>query len=197
MHFDFICNCIYFIGFGCLESGIVNKKNSANVMVKNAADVIFGGISYWFVGYGLSFGPDGYNNPFCGEGNFLVEKNGEGMGTFYANYIFQLSFATTATTIVSGGMAERANITAYIIFSFFNTFIYAIPAHWMWGSEGWLSDFGALDFAGSGVVHLCGGISALVAAIILGPRKGRYDEDSRVGEMGNPNQAMFGMFMLW
>ena len=88
-------------------------------MVKNAVDIIFGGLSYWLFGYGLSFGDHPYSNALFGVGSFCVDSdNGKDMGTVYATYIFQLSFATTATTIVSGAMAERTRLSAYIVFSF-------------------------------------------------------------------------------
>ena len=168
-------------------------------MVKNAVDVIFGGITYWMYGYGLSFGSKGNNNAFCGTGNFFVDTDptDRNMGHLYANYIFQLSFATTATTIVSGAMAERTRLTAYIVFSFLNTVIYCIPAHWMWGERGWLKEMRSIDIAGSGVVHLLGGVSALVAATMLGPRTGRYDNGTSPPPMGNATNSLVGMFMLW
>jgi ammonia channel protein AmtB len=172
-------------------------------MVKNAVDVIFGGITYWMYGYGLSFGDDPErNNPFCGVGYFMLDIDdvSDKMGLLYANYIFQLSFATTATTIVSGAMAERTKLTAYIVFSFCNTVVYCIPAHWVWGERGWLNnppDFKCIDIAGSGAVHLLGGVSALVAAILLKPRMGRYDNGPSAPPLGNPTNCLVGMFMLW
>ncbi|XP_074651675.1 putative ammonium transporter 3 [Tubulanus polymorphus] len=185
-------------GFGLLEAGAVKSKNEVNIMVKNAVDVVFGGITYWMYGYGLSFGTDPGNNAFCGVGSFLVDASTLEMGNTFSTYIFQLSFATTATTIVSGAMAERTQLSSYIVFSLLNTITYAIPAHWIWGEKGFLYELGVLDIAGSGGVHLLGGVSAVVAAMLLGPRKGRYDKGwDTPWELGNATNSMIGMFMLW
>lgn len=167
-------------------------------MVKNAVDVIFGGLTYWAFGYGLSFGKDKYSNPFCGVGYFMVDTNDPDLiGIVYSTFIFQLSFATTATTIVSGAMAERTRLTAYIIFSLLNTIVYVIPAHWIWSDIGFLAQMGVIDIAGSGAVHLVGGTSGLVATLMLGPRIGRYDKGSDPLPPGNATNAIVGMFMLW
>ncbi|XP_062583260.1 putative ammonium transporter 3 [Saccostrea cucullata] len=184
-------------GFGLLEAGCISSKNEVNIMVKNAVDVVFGGLSYWMIGFGLSFGDDEYSNPFCGIGYFFVDTTDEHMGILYSTFVFQMSFATTATTIVSGAMAERTKMTAYIIFSFFNTLIYCIPSHWEWAANGFLRTLGVVDVAGAGAVHLVGGISALVATIILRPRIGRYDNGIKPPPLGNPVSALIGMFMLW
>ena len=114
-----------------------------------------------------------------------------------STFVFQMSFATTATTIVSGAMAERTKLTSYIIFSFFNTLIYCIPAHWTWASNGFLRVLGLVDVAGSGAVHLVGGVSAFVAAALLKPRLGRYSNGTKSVPLGNPVSSMIGMFMLW
>ena len=124
-----------------MEAGIVTVKNEVNILVKNAADVIFGGLTYWMFGYGLSFGdwPE-YSNPFVGVGHFFVDtQDMSEVGIVFSNFIFQLSFATTATTIVSGAMAERTKLTAYCLFSFLNTIVYSVPAHWIWAESGFLS----------------------------------------------------------
>nr|XP_054755965.1 putative ammonium transporter 2 [Lytechinus pictus] len=90
-------------GFGLLESGMVSRKNEVNIMVKNAVDVIFGGLTYWMFGYGLSFGDDEGTNPFCGVGHFFTDSgDADELGWIFAQFVFQASFATTATTIVSG-----------------------------------------------------------------------------------------------
>ncbi|CAD5111269.1 unnamed protein product [Dimorphilus gyrociliatus] len=184
-------------GFGLLEAGCVSAKNEVNIMVKNAVDVVFGGITYWAYGYGLSFGDGEYSNAFVGVGQFLVDGDeSSDIGQIYSTFIFQLSFATTATTIVSGAMAERTKLTAYVIFSFLNTVVYCIPAHWIWASNGFLKTLGVVDIAGSGGVHLLGAVSAIVAAMLLGPRRGRYDSQNKK-QLGNPTNALVGMFMLW
>ena len=95
------------IGFGMLESGCVSLKNEVNIMMKNVVDVVFGGVTYWAFGYGLSYGQETGSNPFMGVGSWFVNAEGLEMGPTYTTFLFQLSFATTATTIVSGGIAER------------------------------------------------------------------------------------------
>lgn len=185
------------IGFGLLEAGYISSKNEVNIMVKNVVDVVFGGLSYWMFGFGLSFGDGEYSNPFCGIGYFFVDAPEEMMGILFSTFVFQMSFATTATTIVSGAMAERTKLSAYIIFSFFNTLIYCIPTHWEWASNGFLRTLGMVDVAGAGAVHLVGGVSALVATLILKPRLGRYDNGIKPPPLGNPVSALIGMFMLW
>ena len=165
-------------------------------MVKNALDVVFGGVTYWAVGFGLSFGSDPGTNTFAGVGYFLFDADDENMGYSYALFLFQLSFSTTATTIVSGAMAERAKLSAYIVFSFLNTIIYCLPAHWIWAETGFLYKMGAIDIAGCGPVHLVGGTTGLVATLMLGPRRGAFDTNERK-PLPSPLKAILGMFMLW
>ncbi|XP_076465347.1 putative ammonium transporter 3 [Babylonia areolata] len=183
-------------GFGMLESGCVGHRNEVNIMMKNVGDVIFGGLSYWMVGYGLSFGTDPGTNAFCGVGKFFLDPGDQFLGTECSHFVFQMSFATTATTIVSGAVAERSKFLSYLVFSFFNTFIYCFPAHWVWAETGWLKKLGAVDVAGDGPVHLVGGVSALVAAIMIKPRQGRFTRDDR-HEMESPVGAILGLFILW
>ncbi|XP_055928912.1 putative ammonium transporter 3 isoform X2 [Argiope bruennichi] len=184
-------------GFGLLESGAVTKKNEVNILMKNAADVVLGGLSYWMFGYGFQYGRGPGTTFFCGIGSFFLDSEPQTMGVVFATFIFQLSFATTATTIVSGAMAERTDFHAYCIFSFLNTLTYCIPAGWLWAEHGFLKRLGALDFAGSCAVHLTGGVSALVAAMMLKPRLRRYDSGPEPLPMGNPGNALVGTFTLW
>ena len=174
----------------------MSSKNEVNIMVKNVVDVVFGGITYWAVGFGISFGNGEGTNAFCGVGYWFVNPDGDSAGLVFSTFVFQLSFATTATTIVSGAMAERTKLSSYIVFSTINVVIYCFPAHWMWGTKGFLSSLGAIDFAGSGVVHLVGGSSALVAAMMLKPRIGRFDENTPPAATNQVN-SLLGMFMLW
>ena len=182
-------------GFGLLESGCVSAKNEVNIMVKNMLDVVFGGITYWAVGFGLSFGTGPGTNPFVGVGYFLFDCDDETMGYSYALFLFQLSFSTTATTIVSGAMAERAKLSTYILFSFVNTLIYCIPAHWVWAESGFLYQMGVIDVAGCGPVHLVGGTTGLVATLMLGPRQHAFESGQE--QLQAPLKAILGMFMLW
>lgn len=138
-------------GFGMLESGCVSIKNEVNIMMKNIIDIVLGvstdhqwreelplikgrpqGFTYWLFGYGMSFGRGSLTNPFVALGDFLIDPQVGDllMGPIFAAFLFQLSFSTTATTIVSGAMAERCNFKAYCIFSFLNTVVYCIPAGW-------------------------------------------------------------------
>ncbi|XP_047513915.1 putative ammonium transporter 2 [Pieris napi] len=186
-------------GFGMLESGCVSIKNEANIMMKNLVDISLGGITYWIFGYGLSFGQGVLSNPFIGVGDFLVDPpvGDPLMGPVFASFLFQLSFATTATTIVSGAMAERCNYKAYCLFSFLNTIVYCVPAGWVWGEHGFLNKLGAVDIAGSGPVHLIGGSSAFASAMMLGPRLGRYAKGYAPLPLGNPVNAVMGTLVLW
>ncbi|CRK86663.1 CLUMA_CG000499, isoform A [Clunio marinus] len=187
-------------GFGLLESGIVSRKNEVNIMMKNIVDVVLGGFTYWLFGYGLSYGRSNYTTPFIAFGDFMVdpEVNNPLMGQIFTSFFFQLSFATTATTILSGTVAERINFHAYCLFSLINTVVYCIPAGWVWGEHGFLKTMGVVDIAGSGPVHLLGGASALAAGIMLGPRVNRYDKEANdPPPMGNPINACVGLFFLW
>uniref|UniRef100_A0A6P7FBL8 Ammonium transporter n=2 Tax=Diabrotica virgifera virgifera TaxID=50390 RepID=A0A6P7FBL8_DIAVI len=186
-------------GFGMLESGCVSIKNEVNIMMKNVVDIVLGGLTYWMFGYALSFGRSEYNNGFIALGDFFIDPSVRDplKGSIYTAFIFQLSFATTATTIVSGAMAERCNFKAYCVFSFLNTVIYCIPAGWVWGDHGFLKNLGAVDIAGSGAVHLIGGSAAFASAVMLGPRLGRYDNGITPLPLGNPVNAVMGLFVLW
>ncbi|KAG8197406.1 hypothetical protein JTE90_014893 [Oedothorax gibbosus] len=178
-------------GFALLESGCVSRKSEVNVLMKNIVDMVFGGMSYWMFGYGMSYGTDYGSNPLFGVGHYFVDTDEVDMGYLYATYIFQLSFASTATTIVSGAVAERFHFIAYCVYSFLNTFVYCLPACWMWSDQGFLNRLGAVDIAGCCPVHLVGGASALVAALMVGPREGGRTA------INSPTNAMLGMFILW
>ncbi|XP_070542961.1 putative ammonium transporter 2 [Ptychodera flava] len=182
-------------GFGLLESGTATLKNEVNIMVKNAVDVIYGGFTYWMFGYAFSFGNDPGSNAFCGFGGFFYQANDTEMGK-YSDFVFHASFATTATTIVSGAMVERTRLEAYIAFSFVNTLVFSFPSHWVWAHNGFLNVLGVLDIAGGGPVHVAGGVTGLVATIFLKPRHRRYSSTTPP-PMGSPTNAILGMFMLW
>tara|TARA_B100001564_G_scaffold270318_1_gene231929 strand:+ start:566 stop:2092 length:1527 start_codon:yes stop_codon:yes gene_type:complete len=174
-------------GFGLLESGLVSNKNQIHIMVKNMTDILFGGLTFWIFGYAFIFSNN--SNGFIGLKDFFTDKNNN-YGWLFSNFFFQFTFSTTATTIVSGCLAERTNYKAYIIFSALNTFIYSLPANWIWNNNGWLYKLGVVDFAGCGPVHLTGGLTGLVGTIMLGPRKNIQPSNSYVN-------AIFGLFMLW
>ncbi|XP_019643639.1 PREDICTED: putative ammonium transporter 3 [Branchiostoma belcheri] len=184
-------------GFSLLESGQVSTKNEVNIIFKNAMDVIFGGLTYWLVGYGMGFGTEPGSNSVVGVGYFFLDASERDMGFLFSSFFFQLAFATTSATIVSGAMAERATLESYVIFSLASAVIYALPSRWLWYKGGWLKQLGALDIAGSAVVHILGGTNGLVATLIMGPRIGVFKPDTKEPRMGYPTNALLGMFMLW
>lgn len=159
-------------GFALLESGSVRFKNYQNILLKNLMDACIAGLVWWALGYGFAYG-DAKANGFIGTKYFFgidLEKDDK-----LAAWFFQWAFAATAATIVSGSLAERVNINCYLLFSFVMTgFIYPVVCAWTWG-EGWLYKMGFVDFAGSGIVHLTGGASGFVGAMIAGARLGRFE----------------------
>ncbi|MBX2869134.1 MAG: ammonium transporter [Acidiferrobacterales bacterium] len=182
-------------GFALLESGMVRAKNTVNVLMKNYIDVCVVMLVFWAVGYGLMWG----SNPtgFFGTNKFLF-ASGEPIETM--NLFYQVMFAATAATIISGALAERVNFVAYIIISVFvSGFIYPIFGSWAWGDGGWLNEVGFIDFAGGTVVHGVGGWSALAAAIILGPRLGRFSKDGEKRHILGHNLPLVALsgFLLW
>ncbi|CEF60342.1 Ammonium transporter family and Ammonium transporter AmtB-like domain-containing protein [Strongyloides ratti] len=186
-------------GFGLLESGRVSSKDEVNIMVKNVIDVVFGGLSYWSFGFGFTFG-DLWPNPIIGLGKFFYDPEDDyepsHQAWSYATFFFQMSFATTTSTIVSASMAERIRLRPYIIVTFFMTIIHSISAHWVWSEHGFLKKLGVVDAAGCSVVHLAGGVAGLVSTIYLKPRVGRFGEKGG-HSMSNPTNALLGTFMLW
>eukprot|EP00094_Tigriopus_californicus_P008470 TCALIF_08163-PA protein Name:"Similar to amt-1 Putative ammonium transporter 1 (Caenorhabditis elegans)" AED:0.13 eAED:0.21 QI:0/0.33/0.14/0.85/1/1/7/0/450 len=156
-------------GFAFLEAGSVRAKNTTNILIKNFADLCFGSLAFWLVGFAFAFG-DG--NSVIGLTHFAAINLPESRYTYM---FFQCTFAATSATIVSGAIAERCHFNGYIIFSCIITgILYPIATHWCWAEGGWLAELGFVDFAGSGVVHMSGGVSALVGAFMLGPRIDRF-----------------------
>jgi len=160
------------LGFGLLEAGSIRSKNVANIFFKNLADLAIGAIAWFGVGYAFAGLAGTTDNPFIGfnPGSFFNVEYGQ-----FATWFFQYSFCATAATIVSGALAGRTRIGAYLTFVLLMcSVIYPIVVHWAWTEAGFLSQLGYRDFAGSGVVHMVGGIAALIAAIFVGPREGRF-----------------------
>lgn len=195
-------------GFAMLTAGSVRTKNTKNVLLKNVLDACVGALAYWIFGYAFAYGNDG--NRFIGWGNFaLSKKNIE--GTVFTSFFFQWAFAATATTIVSGSVAERTSFYAYMAYAFFLTsFVYPVVSHWIWyenGEENWSGflkslygeDGGVVDFAGCTVVHMVGGFAGLVGAIVVGPRHGRFDSEGNVLPIPGHSAtlATLGTFLLW
>jgi ammonium transporter, Amt family len=196
-------------GFAMVESGLTRAKNAANIMMKNLADFSLGALSYWAVGFALMFGTaTGITGLFVGLDGFFLLGEAYDVSTMEL-WFFQMVFAATAATIVSGVVAERVKFSTYLIASVAITaLIYPIYGHWLWGG-GWLNTaefmvnlgggYGALDFAGSGVVHAVGGFVGLAGALLLGPRIGKYKKDGT--PVAIPGHALplaiLGVFILW
>ncbi len=184
-------------GFALVEAGFTRSKNTANILMKNFVDFMVGSFLFWMIGFGLMHGA---NNGFIGglhlfDWSFIGDSNVPAECTL----IFQTVFCATAATIVSGGMAERTKFSMYVIISIIiSVFIYPIEGHWTWGG-GWLSELGFHDFAGSTVVHSCGGVIALAGAMVLGPRIGKYSKtgESRAIPGHNLTFGALGVFILW
>ena len=186
-------------GFALVETGLTRAKNATNIIMKNLMDFCFGSIVFWMIGWGLMYGADALGG-FVGFSDFF--KGPMGDPKFYRDWFFQVVFAATAATIVSGAMAERTQFKSYLIYTcFISAFIYPVSGHWIWGG-GWLSKLGFHDFAGSTVVHSVGGWAALMGALVLGPRMGKYVKaDGKVSVKAFPGHniplAALGVFILW
>lgn len=181
------------LGFSFIETGTVRSKNTINVAMKNLIDSIFGVIFFWLIGYGIMFGLDKYGlfgiNKYAIDGTDLYEN---------AVFFFQAMFAATAITIVSGAVAERIKFNGYIVVAIVVTaFIYPIFGHWSWNENGWLSQLGFVDFAGSTVVHSVGAWVGLAGAIVIGPRLGKF-KNGKVTYFppSNHNMIVFGVLIL-
>lgn len=185
-------------GFALVEAGIVRSKNGVNIMMKNIADVCLGGLAFWIFGFGLQFGRGEYTTPFFGSGDFFVDtKFGDVLtGQVFTLFFYQMSYATTSNTIVSGSLAERAKFSSYCLLTFIMTILYSVGSGWMWGEHGWLRNLGAIDLSG-GVIHIVGGSAGVACAYFIGPRLGRYDKGKDPIPMGSPMNVCVGMFILW
>ncbi len=190
-------------GFAMVEAGFTRAKNAINIMMKNLMDFSIGSIAFWAVGFGLMFGAT-KTGWFGMSGFFLSDFTPGGDPWVLAFWMFQVVFAATAATIVSGAMAERTKFSGYIFYSIFvSALIYPVFGSWAWGSlfhgGGWLEALGFIDFAGSTVVHSVGGWAALAGAIVLGPRLGKYAKDGKIKPILGHNMPMaaLGVFILW
>ena len=195
-----ICAALVFFmqaGFAMLESGMVRSKNAINVIMKNYTDMCFGALVFWGVGYGLMFGSSSSSNGFWGTDSFFLR---DAPGWDFMMLTYQLMFAATAATIVSGALAERIRFSAYVAVAVLITgVIYPVFGCWVWNDNGWLKQMGFIDFAGSSVVHSVGGWCALAGLVALGPRLGRFGENGEVREIGGHNLPLvaFGGMILW
>lgn len=198
-----ICTFLVFweqAGFAMWEAGSLRKKNVHNILMKNLLDAAIGASAFLACGWAFAFGE---GNPFVGLTNFFWIDIDQ-----CSSWFFQWAFAATAATTVSGCVAERTGFEAYLIYTFIITgVIYPIVVHWVWSDEGFLCawnkdailESGMIDFAGSAVVHMLGGVAGLVGSIIVGPRKGRFDpkvdQDSLLGH--SIALTTLGVYCLW
>ncbi len=201
-----LCTGLVFImhlGFATLESGLTQQKNTVNILFKNTFIVCFGVISYAYIGFNLMY-PGDFNG-FLGFAGFGLGTDDAGVTqaynvgyTYWTDFLFQAMFAATAATIVSGAMAERVKLGSFMIFTvLYVSLIYPWVGSWKWGG-GWLDAMGFYDFAGSTLVHSVGGWAALIGAILLGARRGKYVGD-RIRALPGHNMplATIGVFLLW
>ena len=198
-------------GFAVLSAGSIRSVNVKNILLKNLLDACMGAITWYLIGYGFAYGG---TSPFIGTSGATFALSGvddasdaaygANAGMDWAMWQFQFAFAAAAATIVSGAVAERCQLGAYLVYTMVITgFIYPVVVHWVWDSAGFLSTtnpdswlVGCIDFAGSGVVHMTGGFAAIVAAKILGPRMGRWDNPAAFEGHSTPLQVT-GTFLLW
>ena len=213
-----VCGFLVFFmqcGFALLEAGTVRAKNTKNILLKNMLDACVGAIIWWSVGYMIAYdtgagfigasavsgvAPSFFLNGFAGGAEDTT-------GYAFGGWFFQYVFAAAAATIVSGAMAERTALSGYITYTcIITSFIYPVVVHWGWSSDGWISAFapgsfggGVQDFAGSGIVHMTGGLAALVGAAVVGPRTGRYDEKKKPLPMPGHSTTLQvqGTLILW
>ncbi|MCF7995710.1 MAG: ammonium transporter, partial [Chromatiaceae bacterium] len=196
-------------GFSMLEAGLVRAKNTAEILTKNVALFAIACIMYMLIGYGIMY-PNGGNGIvpdiswsfMFGGDNTVEDVLASGGDTYYSvmsDFFFQVVFVATAMSIVSGAVAERMKLWAFLLFAIVLTgFIYPVQGYWKWGG-GWLDGIGFSDFAGSGLVHLCGASAALAGVLLLGARKGKYGKDGSINAIPGANLplATLGTFILW
>ena len=189
-------------GFAMVEAGFTRAKNAANIIMKNLMDMSMGAIAYWAVGFAIMFGVS-KTGWFGTTGFFLSDYAADKDPWTLTFWMFQVVFAATAATIISGAMAERTKFIGYLLYSVvISAIIYPVFGSWAWGSlykgSGWLEGMGFIDFAGSTVVHSVGGWAALAGAIVVGPRLGKYVNGKTTAIPGhNVTIGALGVFILW
>ena len=188
-------------GFAMVETGFTRAKNAGNIIMKNLMDFCIGTVVFMLLGYGI-MNSENYFFGLIGRPEYQLFSDYYSFD--WSNFFFQLVFCATAATIVSGAMAERTKFSAYCVYSaVISAIVYPIEAGWVWNGAGWLAGLGFVDFAGSAVIHMVGGLSALVGAILLGPRIGKYttDENGRIVSNAIPGHSVtlgaLGCFILW
>ena len=197
-----LCAALIFFmeaGFALLEAGFIRAKNAMSIIAKVIIDITFGGIAFFTLGFGIAYG---ISNGWIAF-DFGITERDLGLGLTVSNQLFwfiQLGFAIAAISIVSGALAERMKLWSYaILVVCFCGFIYPLVANWVWNPQGWLALRGFNDFAGSAAVHAMGGFSALAAAMVLGPRIGKYSKEGTSNTIPGHNLplASIGAFILW
>ena len=191
-------------GFAMVESGFTRAKNAGNIIMKNLMDFCIGSVMFILIGYSLMFSKD-YIAGLFGLPNLGLLTNYSGSSGDWSNFVFNLVFCATAATIVSGAMAERTKFSSYCIYSaVISAVVYPIEAGWIWNPDGWLAQMGFHDYAGSTAIHMVGGIAALIGAMFLGPRIGKYVVDKKTGKKkakAIPGHSLtlgaLGVFILW
>jgi Amt family ammonium transporter len=181
-------------GFALVEAGFTRAKNAGNIIMKNVMDFSLGSLTYWAFGFALAYGGSSIGGFLAYGDLFFFDDNARA-----GEWFFQVVFAATAATIISGAVAGRVKFTSYLIYTPFITgLIYPVVTHWVWGG-GWLAEIGFFDFAGSGVVHMLGGVAALAGVLIVGPRIGKYDENGRARSIPGHSVTLgaLGVFILW
>merc|ERR1719181_1331481 len=197
-------------GFAMLEAGCCREGFVSSVLEKNLLDACIAALSWWLLGWGVAYGdvPEGGfigTTEFASVGPTFMTFGDDGVitaGDGNLNWFFQWAFCMTSATIVSGAVAERLFLSGYIFFCFIMcAFIYPVVVAWTWSCRGWLNYVGAgyMDFAGSGIVHMCGGVGGLVGTYMIGPRKGRFEEgtDQAQFEPHNVTFIVLGTILLW
>ena len=197
-----LCAALIFFmeaGFALLEAGFIRAKNAMSIIAKVIIDITFGGIAFFALGFGVAYG---VSNGWFASGFGIMDQD-LGLGLTVSNQLFwfiQLGFAIAAISIVSGALAERMKLWSYaIMVVIFCGIMYPLVANWVWNPNGWLAVRGFNDFAGSAAVHAMGGFSALAAAIVLGPRVGKYSKEGNSNTIPGHNLplASVGAFILW
>lgn len=184
-------------GFAMVETGFTRAKNAGNIIMKNLMDFCIGTVVFSLIGFGLMMSED-YVAGVIGIPNLNMFTDWANFD--WNNFVFQLVFCATAATIVSGAMAERTKFSTYCIYSaVISLVVYPIEAGWVWNSQGWLCQLGYIDFAGSTVIHMVGGVSALIGAAMLGARIGKYGKNGKVNAIPGHSITLgaLGVFILW
>ena len=194
-------------GFAMLEAGLVRTKSTTEILAKNISLFAIASVMYLLVGYYIMYSSDGGVFPsvgmLIGGENSLADVTAGGDDAPYysnrADFFFQIVFAGACMSIVSGAVAERMRLWAFLGFAVLMTgFIYPIQGAWSWGG-GWLSDLGYSDYAGSGIVHMAGATAALAGVLLLGPRRGKYGPKGEINAIPGSNMPLstLGIFILW